>query len=37
MTLLSRITGPADLKGLSVAALSALAQEIRAFLIDKGL
>ncbi|MGH3618953.1 MAG: 1-deoxy-D-xylulose-5-phosphate synthase N-terminal domain-containing protein, partial [Pseudonocardiaceae bacterium] len=35
MTLLSRITGPADLKGLPVAALSALAQEIRAFLIDK--
>ena len=35
MTLLSRITGPADLKGLSVATLSALAQEIRAFLIDK--
>jgi 1-deoxy-D-xylulose-5-phosphate synthase len=35
MTLLSRITGPADLKRLSVAALSALAQDIRAFLIDK--
>lgn len=34
MTLLSRITGPADLKRLPVATLSALAQEIRAFLID---
>jgi 1-deoxy-D-xylulose-5-phosphate synthase len=35
MTLLSRITSPADLKRLSVAMLSTLAQEIRAFLIDK--
>ncbi len=35
MTLLSRITGPAGLKRLPVAMLSALAKEIRAFLIDK--
>src|SRR5689334_24940639 len=35
MTVLRRITGPADLQGLSVAALRALAQEIRAFLIGK--
>ena len=35
MTLLRRVTGPADIRRLSVAALRALAQEIRAFLIDK--
>jgi 1-deoxy-D-xylulose-5-phosphate synthase len=35
MTLLSRITGPADLKRLSVATLSVLAQDIRAFLVEK--
>jgi 1-deoxy-D-xylulose-5-phosphate synthase len=35
MNLLARIAGPTDLDGLSTAALSALAQEIRAFLIDK--
>lgn len=35
MTLLSCITGPADLKRLSVATLSVLAQEIRAFLVEK--
>jgi 1-deoxy-D-xylulose-5-phosphate synthase len=35
MSLLSRITNPADLKGLSPAALRDLAKEIRAFLIGK--
>jgi len=35
MSLLSRISSPADLKRLSVVTLRALAQEIRAFLIDK--
>ncbi len=35
MSLLGRITAPADLKGLPAAALAALAAEIRAFLIDK--
>jgi 1-deoxy-D-xylulose-5-phosphate synthase len=35
MTLLSRITSPADLKRLSLATLRTLAQEIREFLIDK--
>ncbi|HSL06428.1 MAG TPA: 1-deoxy-D-xylulose-5-phosphate synthase [Pseudonocardiaceae bacterium] len=35
MSLLGRITGPTDLKGLSTAALAVLAEEIRAFLIDK--
>lgn len=35
MSLLGRITGPTDLAGLSTAALAVLAQEIRAFLIDK--
>ncbi|MGH3776249.1 MAG: 1-deoxy-D-xylulose-5-phosphate synthase [Pseudonocardiaceae bacterium] len=35
MSLLGRITGPADLTGLSTAALAVLAEEIRAFLIDK--
>ena len=32
--LLSRIAGPADLKGLSAADLAQLAQEVRDFLID---
>jgi 1-deoxy-D-xylulose-5-phosphate synthase len=35
MSLLGRITGPTDLQGLSLATLCALAQEIRAYLIDK--
>jgi 1-deoxy-D-xylulose-5-phosphate synthase len=35
MSLLDRITGPTDLKELSTSALPALAEEIRAFLIDK--
>jgi 1-deoxy-D-xylulose-5-phosphate synthase len=35
VSLLGRITGPTDLKGLSTATLAALAEEIRAFLIDK--
>jgi 1-deoxy-D-xylulose-5-phosphate synthase len=35
MSLLGRITGPADLTGLSAATLAALAEEIRAFLIEK--
>jgi 1-deoxy-D-xylulose-5-phosphate synthase len=35
MSLLGGITGPTDLKGLSTATLTVLAQEIRAFLIDK--
>jgi 1-deoxy-D-xylulose-5-phosphate synthase len=35
MSVLSRITGPPDLKKLSTAALAELAQEIRAFLIEK--
>ncbi|MGH3882998.1 MAG: 1-deoxy-D-xylulose-5-phosphate synthase [Pseudonocardiaceae bacterium] len=35
MSLLGRITGPTDLKGLSLASLAVLAEEIRAFLIDK--
>jgi 1-deoxy-D-xylulose-5-phosphate synthase len=35
MSLLGRITGPPELKELSAAALVVLAQEIRAFLIDK--
>jgi 1-deoxy-D-xylulose-5-phosphate synthase len=35
MSLLSRITGPADLKSLPATTLRALAQEIRMFLIDK--
>jgi 1-deoxy-D-xylulose-5-phosphate synthase len=35
MSLLSRITGPPDLTELSPAALAVLAQEIRAFLIEK--
>ena len=35
MSVLARITGPLDLKGLSAAALVGLAREIRAFLIDK--
>lgn len=35
MSVLARITGPTDLKDLSTAALAVLAQEIRAFLIDK--
>ncbi|MGB6165617.1 MAG: 1-deoxy-D-xylulose-5-phosphate synthase [Pseudonocardiaceae bacterium] len=35
MSLLGRITGPTDLKKLSPATLAALAEEIRAFLIDK--
>jgi 1-deoxy-D-xylulose-5-phosphate synthase len=35
MSLLSRIAGPADLKRLPIATLTALAEEIRAFLIDK--
>ncbi|MGH4010871.1 MAG: flavodoxin-dependent (E)-4-hydroxy-3-methylbut-2-enyl-diphosphate synthase, partial [Pseudonocardiaceae bacterium] len=35
MSLLGRITGPTDFKGLSTATLAALAEEIRAFLIDK--
>ncbi|MGB6165172.1 MAG: 1-deoxy-D-xylulose-5-phosphate synthase N-terminal domain-containing protein [Pseudonocardiaceae bacterium] len=35
MSLLGSITGPPDLKELSAAALVVLAQEIRAFLIDK--
>jgi 1-deoxy-D-xylulose-5-phosphate synthase len=35
MSLLGGITGPTDLKGLSTATLAVLAQEIRAFLIDK--
>jgi deoxyxylulose-5-phosphate synthase len=35
MTVLSRITSPADLKELSVETLRALLQEIRTFLIDK--
>jgi 1-deoxy-D-xylulose-5-phosphate synthase len=35
MSLLGRIRGPTDLAGLSGAALATLAQEIRAFLIDK--
>jgi 1-deoxy-D-xylulose-5-phosphate synthase len=35
MSLLDRITGPADLTGLSAATLAVLAEEIRAFLIEK--
>ncbi len=35
MSLLGRIAGPTDLKGLSSTALAVLAQEIRTFLIDK--
>ena len=35
MSLLGRIAGPTDLKGLSGTALAVLAQEIRTFLIDK--
>ncbi len=35
MSLLGRITGPMDLKGLSTPALAVLAEEIREFLIDK--
>jgi 1-deoxy-D-xylulose-5-phosphate synthase len=35
MSLLARINGPTDLTGLSTATLTALAEEIRAFLIDK--
>jgi 1-deoxy-D-xylulose-5-phosphate synthase len=35
VSLLGRITGPGDLKELSTETLAALAQEIRAFLIDK--
>ncbi|MDQ2881881.1 MAG: 1-deoxy-D-xylulose-5-phosphate synthase [Actinomycetota bacterium] len=35
MSLLGRIAGPSDLHGLSSTALAVLAQEIRAFLIDK--
>ncbi|MGQ0715827.1 MAG: 1-deoxy-D-xylulose-5-phosphate synthase [Pseudonocardiales bacterium] len=35
MSLLGRITGPTDLKGLPTATLAVLAEEIRAFLIDK--
>ncbi|MGH3785770.1 MAG: 1-deoxy-D-xylulose-5-phosphate synthase [Pseudonocardiaceae bacterium] len=35
MSLLGRITGPTDLKGLPFPALAALVEEIRAFLIDK--
>lgn len=35
MSLLGRIAGPTDLKGLSSIALAVLAQEIRTFLIDK--
>jgi 1-deoxy-D-xylulose-5-phosphate synthase len=35
MSLLSHITGPADLKRLPAPALASLAAEIRAFLIDK--
>jgi 1-deoxy-D-xylulose-5-phosphate synthase len=35
MSLLSRIASPADLKRLPIATLTALAEEIRAFLIDK--
>jgi 1-deoxy-D-xylulose-5-phosphate synthase len=35
MSLLSSITNPADLTGLSTVTLAALAQEIREFLIDK--
>jgi 1-deoxy-D-xylulose-5-phosphate synthase len=35
MNLLGRITGPTDLKALFAATLLALAQEIRAFLVDK--
>jgi 1-deoxy-D-xylulose-5-phosphate synthase len=35
MSLLGHITGPTDLKGLSTATLAALAEEIRAFVIDK--
>jgi 1-deoxy-D-xylulose-5-phosphate synthase len=35
MSLLGGISGPADLTGLPLATLAALAQEIHAFLIDK--
>jgi deoxyxylulose-5-phosphate synthase len=35
MTVLSQITGPADLKRMPVATLDTLAQEIREFLIAK--
>ena len=35
VSLLGRITGPADLIGMSTATLAALTEEIRAFLIDK--
>jgi 1-deoxy-D-xylulose-5-phosphate synthase len=35
MSMLGRIAGPTDLKGLSSTALAVLAQEIRTFLIDK--
>lgn len=35
MSLLARITGPTDLTGLSTATLTVLAEEIRAFLIEK--
>ena len=35
MSLLDRVTGPADLKRLSLPALRELAREIREFLIDK--
>jgi deoxyxylulose-5-phosphate synthase len=35
MSLLSRIASPADLKRLPISTLTALAGEIRVFLIDK--